>query len=922
MIGNGKTLRCNRAGKGWNMPQLSIEEFCTDLHTDPEEGLGAAEALSRLEKEGPNVLVQRRREPEWLKFLRQLTNLFAILLWAGAGLSLLAEYLTPGQGNLTIALALIGVILLNGIFSYWQGRRSEAIMASFRGMLPQLARVLRDGSLLEIPAADLVPGDLILLAEGDQVPADARLVFVAGLKVDNSSLTGESEPQLRTTSPTSEDILETRNVVFSGTQVMSGEGRGVVFATGMRTRIGQTADLIQTVQLREIPIRHELSHVTVVISVIALVMGGAIFVASLFWRGNPILATLIFVVGIIVANVPEGLLPTVTLCLSIAARRMADNKALVRNLDSVETLGCTTVICTDKTGTLTANRMSLQRLFLNECSHSEADADFEKEELEKFLLVAMLCNNARLKEDGTLNGDPTETSLLDFSSRFQDVKAFQAASPRLFEEPFTSATKMMVTVNRVEAETVACLKGAPDVSIDLCDRILINGVPQPLGESHRRAYLAAYEDLARRGERVLLFAYQQVPERSDWDSEALPKGGYVFIGLAGLFDPPRSGVPEAVAALRAAGIRLIMVTGDYQTTAVAIAKMVGMVTVDPATVITGEQLRKMEEPALDAALKAPELIFARTSPDQKLRIVRALQREGQVVAVTGDGVNDAPALKQADIGVAMGLSGTDVAREAADMVLMDDNFATLLPAVREGRAIFDNLKKSIGFTLTHAVPEVMPFLAFLFLGIPLPMTIPLVLSIDLFTDMSPAIALGREPAERDIMHIPPRSRGERLVGFSLLANAYLVKGILVTTAAFYAYFTVLYSGGWHWGVNLPTGGELHGRAVSAFYVALVLCQAANAISARTSRQSILQQGIWTNSWHMAGVAAALLMAVVLVSLPVLQPVFGTASLSVGEFLLAWPFAAAFLLLDELRRLLLRRNVRWVAAISEGGNRVA
>jgi sodium/potassium-transporting ATPase subunit alpha len=899
------------------MHRVRIEEFYRRLGADPEHGLNSEDASLRLKKMGPNALVQRRRESEWLKFSRHLTNLFAILLWCGAFLSLIAEYLTPGQGNLAIAFALVGVILLNGIFSYWQGRRAEAIMASFRDMLPRLARVMRDGNLLELPASRIVPGDLILLAEGDQVPADARLIEVAGLKVDNSSLTGESEPQLRTTVPTDKSMLETRNVVFSGTQVMAGEGRGIVFATGMHTRIGRTADLTQAVQAREIPIRREISHFTRIISIIALVMGVSVFLASLFFRDAPVMATLIFAVGIIVANVPEGLLPTVTLCLSIAARRMSDNKALVKNLDSVETLGCTTVICTDKTGTLTSNRMTLQRLFLNECNHSEADANFEKEELDKFLLVAMLCNNARYKEDGTLAGDPTETALLDFASRYHVIPAFQSAAPRLFEEPFTSATKMMVTVNRLQDETVACLKGAPDVSIELCDRILINGVTQPLGTEHRQAYLAAYEDMARSGERVLLFAYQQVSELSEWSTEVLPTGGYIFIGLAGLFDPPRHNVPGAVSALRDAGVKVIMVTGDYQTTAIAVGKMVGIVTSEPVTVITGDQLRVMEEAHLDWELQQPEVIFARTSPDQKLRIVQALQRLGEVVAVTGDGVNDAPALKQADIGVAMGLSGTDVAREAADMVLMDDNFATLLPAVREGRAIFDNLKKSIGFTVTHAVPEVMPYLAFLFLGIPLPLTIPLLLSIDLCIDMIPAIALGREPAERDIMHIPPRSKHERLVAPRLLVRSYLINGIIETVAAFYAYFTVLYSSGWQWGQAIQSGGDLHSRAVAAFFAAIVLCQAANAVSSRTNRQSIIQQGIFTNSWHMAGVCIALVMAIALISLPPLQSLFGTGDLSFKELFLSWPFAAGLLIFDELRRWLIRRNVRWVIALAGG-----
>ena len=899
------------------MHKMPLEEFFRKLQADPEKGLPQAEAASRLAKSGPNALVQRRREPEWLKFLRQLTNLFALLLWFGAGLSLFAEFLTPGQGNLAIALALAAVVVLNGIFGYWQGRRAEAIMASFQDLIPLTARVTRDGKMLEVPASLLVVGDLILLAEGDQVPADARLVSVSGLKVDNSSLTGESEPQLRTIEPTSDNLPESRNVVFSGTQVMSGEGRGIVFATAMATRIGQTADLIQTVNQREIPIRREIGHFTRVISIIALVMGVGVFLASYFLLNAPVIATLIFAVGIIVANVPEGLLPTVTLCLSIAAKRMAQNKALVRNLDSVETLGCTTVICTDKTGTLTANRMILQGLYLNECNKSEADADFDKAELERFLLVAMLCNNAHHKEDGTVIGDPTETALLGFAARFHDVAAVRKEAPRLFEEPFVSATKTMVTVNRVKDETLACLKGAPDVSIALCDRILMNGEPQPLSDAHRQAYLAAYEEMAGRGERVLLFAYRPVEERGSWETAALPTGGYIFIGLAGFLDPPRPEVPAAVAALRAAGVKVIMITGDYQTTALAIGKMVGVVTGDSPNIITGEQLRAMDEERLDRELEHAEVVFARTSPDQKLRIVQSLQRSGEVVAMTGDGVNDAPALKQADIGVAMGVSGTDVAREAADMILLDDNFATLLPAVAEGRAIFDNLKKSIGFTVTHAVPEVMPYLAFLFLGIPLPLSIPLLLSIDLSTDMIPAIALGREPAERDLMQLSPRPRNERLVGPRLLIRSYLVNGVIETAAAFYAYFTVLYRGGWHFGGGTQPAAALHGRAVAAFFFAIVLCQAANAISARTNRQSLLQQGFFTNLWHLFGVAAALVVAAALILVPALNSLFGTSPLCAGEFLLAWPFALALVCLGELLRLLVRRQVRWVIAFTGG-----
>jgi sodium/potassium-transporting ATPase subunit alpha len=891
------------------MHQVPIDEFIRRLGSHAEQGLSRAEAVARLKRDGPNSLTPRQQTPEFIKFLRQLTNLFAILLWCGAALSLVSEYVAPGQGSLAIAVALIGVVLLNGIFSYWQEHKAEKIMASFRGMLPHRAKVVRAGEQLDIPASEVVRGDLIRLEEGDQVPADARLLSVAGLKVDNSSLTGESEPQLRTIIPTDRNLLESRNVVFSGTVVMAGSGLGIVFATAMKSQIGRTAELTENLAAREVPIHRELRRFTHIISTIAMILGVLVFAVSLLWVDTPFWSKLVFAIGIIVANVPEGMLTTVTLSLSIAARRMAGKKALIRNLQSVETLGCTTVICTDKTGTLTANRMSLQRLFLNECIHSEADTAFEKEELEEFLRVAVLCNNARIAADGTLTGDPTETALLVFARRFHDLVALRAAAPRLFEEPFTAATKEMVTINQVGETTIACLKGAPDVAIARCDSILINGALQPFTAGHRQAYLRAYEELARRGERVLLFAWQPVAAQEVWSTELLPAGGYTFIGLAGLFDPPRPEVPAAVAALRSAGVRVIMVTGDYQTTAAAIGRQVGIVTSDKPALITGDKLRTMSEAHLDWELEQPEVIFARTSPEQKLRIVQALQRRGEVVAVTGDGVNDAPALKQADIGVAMGLSGTDVAREAADMILLDDNFATLLPAVREGRTIFANLRKATSYILTSNVPEITPFLAFLLLGLPLPLTVILILAIDLGTDMLPAIALGSEPAESDIMQLPPRSRSEHLVGPQLMFLAYGFFGIIESAAGFYAYFTVLSAGGWQWGQSLIGSDPLYLKAVTAFFVAIILCQVANGLISKTTRQSLWRQGLFSNRWLLLGIGVELLLAAAVVYIPILHPWFGTASLSAGEFLLAWPFALGLLLLDEARRWWLRRGNR-------------
>lgn len=901
------------------MHQIPLEEFCRRLKTSPELGLSAAEAAVRLHENGPNSLVQHKREREITKFFRQMFNLFALLLWVGAGFSFVAELVIPGQGNIYVAFALAAVVLMNGSFSYFQQHKAEQLMASFAEMLPPRAKVIRDGVMQPIAAAELVRGDLILVEEGDQIPADARLVEVSGLKVNNAALTGESEPQLRAIYPTDKHLLGSRNGIFSGTMVQAGQGKALVFATGMKTQIGRTADLIQTVGVRETPIRQEIQHLTKVISIIALTLGGGMFLLSLFLLHNPLLSKLIFAIGIIVANVPEGLLPTVTLSLSIAARRMADKKALIKNLESVETLGCTTVICTDKTGTLTQNVMQVKRLFLNECIHTEVDTNLEKEELEKLLLVASLCNNAHLETNHPRRylGDPTEVALLTFCQRFIDVTTIQHSCPRLCEEPFTAATKLMMTINRVNSQQLACLKGAPDVAIAMCDSILINGTAQPLTACHRNAYLAAYEEFAEKGERVLLLAYRKVEPREAWETQYLPTQHFIFIGLVGMFDPPRQGVTEAVKAILGAGVRIIMVTGDYQTTALAIGRMIGMVTTAAPRVITGSELRTMGDVKLDWELEEKEVVFARVSPDQKLRIVQGLQRHGHVVAVTGDGVNDAPALRQADIGVAMGRSGTDVAREASDMVLLDDNFATLLPAIKEGRTIFDNLKKSITYTLSHAVPEVLPYLAFLLFGIPLPLTVMLILSIDLGTDMLPAIALASEKPERDIMERRPRTRSERLVSARLIFLAYGFKGLITAAAGFYAYFSVLHRGGWRYGISLAANDPLLHRGVSAFFAAVVLCQIANAVTSKTHRQSLVQQGMLSNGWLVLGIGIELVLAFAIINWPPLHLLFGTGSLKVSEILLSWPFAVGIIFLDEIRRWLIRRKVNWVGKLRVG-----
>jgi len=889
--------------------KLSLAELQQQLNCT-NTGLSSVDAKNRLSEYGTNELNVRKDTPEIIKFLRQFTNFFALLLIVGSGLAFFADYLKPGEGNFYIAVALLAVVVINAIFTYMQEHASERLMESFRNMLPPMLSVLRDGKVSRLEAKWLVPGDVILLEEGDKVPADGRLIEVNQLKVDHSSLTGESEPQLRKLDCTSEQLLESRNMVFSGTLVQSGNGKALVYATGMNTQIGRIVQLTkETVQV-ETPIRKELHRFIRIISTIAITLGVLFFALSLF-LGKPFITSLIFAIGIIVANVPEGLLPTVTLALTMASRRMADKKALIRNLEAVETLGSTTVICTDKTGTITQNRMKVSTLVLGLHEWSAYQSGLAQAKgLEEAWAAIALCNNARLSE-GTYLGDPTEGALLVFAEHLKPTADLQISFPRLHENPFDSTTKRMITTHRGldGLENMAYLKGAPEVVFEKCTHILQQGKIVEFAAPMREQALEIYECLAGRGERVLALAFKVTDELEACEQE------FVYLGLVGMLDPPRPEIADAVAKCRTAGIRVFMITGDYHVTAESIARQVGMFTGDGQVVVGGE-LEKMTEEELSLLLDSQELVFARSTPMQKLQIVQALQKKGEVVTVTGDGVNDAPALKNADMGVAMGLSGTEVAKEAADMVLMDDNFATIVNAVEEGRTIFSNIKKFIAYILTSNVPEILPFIVFVSLNAPLALTVVLILSIDLGTDLLPALGLGCERPEVDVMKLPPRRRNERLLTWSLMFRSYGLIGMIEALAGFFAFFVVLQQGGWMWGDALPETGLLYKTASTSFFTAVIVCQMANVLISRTQRQSILSVGIFTNKLIWVGIATELALVAAISHLPVLQPFFGTAPLGWFEVSLGIPFAITILLGDEFRRWLIRRDnqfvIRWLS----------
>lgn len=879
--------------------KISLSDLFSQVHSD-EQGLSTTEAKSRIQQFGVNELRVQKKTSELEKFLRQFENFFAILLIIGGALALLAERLDPNQGNLYIAYALFAVVFLNAIFTYLQERQSEKILESFNKMLPVMVSVVRDGKEQRIDAKTVVPGDVMILYEGDRISADGRLLEHNRLKIDLSSLTGESEPELRHLECTHDNILESRNMVFSGTLVQSGHGKVMVYATGMETQIGNIVRLTKETETIDTPIRRELKHFIKIISTIAIILGILFFLISIA-VGKGTLGSLIFAIGIIVANVPEGLLPTVTLALTMASKRMAKKNALIKNLESVETLGSTTVICTDKTGTLTQNRISVNTIIINQHEYAAWDRESLHEKgLQRAWQIMVLCNNAYITQTG-FSGDPTEGALLVYVQRFSSVNDYIKGT-RVQEHPFDSATKRMITTHEFAEHGLlfAALKGAPEIVLSRCDRMQLEDNIVPLDAGLREQTLRLYQRLARRGERVLALAYREI-EKADFNEEH-----FIFVGLVGMLDPPRPEVPEAIVKCRKAGIRVMMITGDYGLTAEAIGNQIGLAT-GKCTIIRGDELETMSDPGLVKALQAPEIIFARTSPIQKLRIVKTLQSMNEVVTVTGDGVNDAPALKNADMGVAMGLMGTEVAKEASNMILMDDNFATIVDAIEEGRTIFENIKKFIAYILTSNIPEILPFIAYVVLDIPLPLTVVLILAIDLGTDILPALGLGAEKPETDVMKQLPRSRKERLLSRNLLTMSYGIVGMIQAAAGFFTYFMILFHGGWQWGERLLPADPLYQTAITGFFASIIICQIADVIICRTRRESIFKVGIFSNHLILIGIATELMLLGMISYIPQLNIFFGTAPLEAWHFLLSIPFAILILAGDEVRRVFVRAD---------------
>jgi calcium-translocating P-type ATPase len=885
-----------------------VDRLLRDLRSS-RTGISGREAARRLIVYGPNELRRRGGHLFWRELGRQFTHPLALLLWAAAGLAGLA-------GIAAVAIAIVVVIFLNAVFAFFQELQAERAVEALQAYLPQHARVLRDRSPVLIEATKLVPGDVLVLAEGDRVSADGRML-TGTIEVDTSTLTGESMPVTRSAefADTGVPLLEARDLVFSGTTCSGGEAHALVVATGMHTELGRIAALSERVTSEQSPLERQVRRIAWLIALIAVVMAVAFLPVATLVAGLSFSQAIVFAVGLIVGNVPEGLLPVITLALAIGVRELVRRGAVVKRLSSVETLGSTDVICTDKTGTLTENQMRVVRL---RTATAENSPGSEPTPPLRAMAAAMAgCNNARLDGDGSYSGDPTEIALLIAAAALGErLDPGRREELRRAHFHFDPGIKLMSTIDERDGAVWVHSKGAPEAVLPRCTAVLgEDGSTRPLGVSQRGELARSVDDYAASGLRVLAIARRgldpaEPPPASREDAER----GLCLLGLAAMIDPPRPEVAEAVERCHNAGIRIIVVTGDHPLTASTVARQLGIGTPDSA-VITGAQLDGMSEGELDELLRhGQELIFARSSPEAKLRIADALRAEGHIIAMTGDGVNDAPALRRADIGIAMGRSGTDVAREASTMILTDDNFATIVAAIQAGRRVYDNIRKFILYIFAHSTPEVVPFLTFALAGglVPLPLTVLQLLAFDVGTETLPALALGRERAEPGIMNRPPRPRHEGVIRPAMLLRAWLFLGLIAAALQMGAFFFVLIQAGWHPGAATGPGSPLHHgyqEATTMTFLSMVVAQIGTAFAARTDRASLRSVGVLSNPLLLAGIGAELALAAAIVYTPPLQNLLSTAALPPHLVLLVVPFPFIVWGADELRRYMLRRGHR-------------
>ena len=884
---------------------LPEDEILAQLKTN-YSGLDELEVQKRLETFGPNELEQRKGKNYLKEYFWQYAQFFAVILEVAALLSFVANSYSPGEGYNILAYAILGAVFINATFAFWQEYKADKTVEALLKLIPSMMKVRRGGEVREVDSKLLVPGDILVVEEGDRIGADAVVIEANTLQTNMATLTGESRPAKRGTEPKKvETLLEAENVLFAGTTVVSGNGVGVVFATGNETEFGKIATLAKDVEKRLTPMQLEIIRITRILTLAALLVGGVFFLLGIL-SGQGFLIAAIFALSLIVANVPEGMLPTITLSLSLASQNMARRNALIKNLDSVQTLGSATVICTDKTGTITRNEMTLKEIYLasgdavsvtGDGYFQEGDFTFAEdktgvEEQLRFFLTAGLLNCRAKIGDGEVFGDPTELAIVAAAKK---ARIATDEYVKLDEIPFSSERKMMSTVYEKNGKKFIFSKGAPEVLLEFSTRFLDeSGNIQPLDDHEIKRLEAKAEELERKAYRLLAIAYSEGEDETD----------FVFLGFVAIMDLPRAEVYDAMQKCRKASIRVMILTGDNPLTAQAIAEKIGL-HVD--AVLTGEDTRSMSDEALGKLLTEKDVLFARMRSEQKLRIATLLQDNGEVVAMTGDGVNDAPALRKADIGISMGIKGTEVAKEAADIILLDDNFASIVAAIEEGRTVYFNIKKFVTYILSSNVPEIVPYILQFFLRIPLPLSVIQILSIDLGSDMLPGLALGSELPENDIMERPPVGKNERILDREVFKRGYFFLGAIEGAAAMAAFLGFLYLNGWRYGDLSIVNTDLHRQAMTMTLLGAVTCQLFNVWTLRSWEFSAFERGTFKNKLLIGALIFEILWIYALLNVKSVQLVFNTAHVPSEYLWILIPFPVLLFASHEIYKYRIRKK---------------
>jgi len=900
-------------------------------------GLTSEEAASRLGLYGENRLQKQETSNRWVSLVSNLLHPQNIIL-------LIAAIVAAIASDILLSVVILALIILNALFAFWRQYRAESAIEKLQDILPAYAHVLRDGKNSLIPSSEVVPGDIIILEEGDHVTSDARVIEEYGLRVNNSTLTGESIPAKKTADVSFEtDIseLEQPNLIFAGTSIASGTARAVTFSTGMLTQFGRVAHLTQSIEDTQTPFQYELRLLTRNLTYISLGIGLLVFFIGLTTNiGLTLDKLILFSLGIIVALIPEGLPATLTLTLAAATQRLAGKGVLVKKMNTVETLGSVSVICTDKSGTLTQNQMTIREIWIAGHEIQVSGIGYEpvglfrpnpvekdyKKTFEDLLIASASCNNSKLNPPSVEH--PNWTSLGDQTEAAMKVVAMKGGIteanlnknyPRIHEIPFDARRKRMTTIHRSNQGLVGFTKGAPNEVLALCTHIMLADQVVELDNQTRAKIMEANDRYARNTRRVLAVASKWIGDNFGNFSPANIENNLTFLGLVAMMDPPRPEVEEAIKICQNANIRIIMITGDYGLTAASLARRVGILTTKNPRILTGSELDSMSDQEIVTVLEN-EVLCARMAPEHKMRLVSILQNQDEVVAVTGDGVNDAPALRKADVGIAMGIVGTDVSKEASDIILTNDNFSAIVTAIEEGRAVYANVRKFVSYIFSSNVPELMPFIVTSSIpAIPLALKIRQILAIDLGTDIFPALGLGMEKPEPDVMSYPPRPKDQPIITNFLIWRSFLWLGLIEATLSFGAFFAIYYYSG-NWDVlklpyiQLPDIGflrfeipkdQVYVTAVTAYHVSVVFAQVGNAFACRSEKQRISKVGWFSNKYLWLGIALEIIGIILLVNVPLLANLFDHQSIPIEYWLLIASFPFILYSLEWIRKFIVR-----------------